>query len=235
MPAPKATHDAAINALDVFCTIILYLFLFDFVFQKYYGKITIYIHYCTEPLLEQFVSHKKEDNKSKWLLAGYELFGEIGPEALNVEKLSNIVGLNRSSFYHYFGDIEIFESRLLEYHISRYENFYEIIKDYEKFELLFSDEVMQHKTELAFQRQLMINEAITRYKECSTKARQHTEEKTYELWTKFSKVDKDSDEEWKLFKAIRDFYFVRYGVKDEKPEDVLVLLHRYLSKANSNN
>lgn len=178
---------------------------------------------------------KKLTNKEKWILTGYEFFGEIGPEALNVEKLSNIVGLSRSSFYHYFGDIEVFESHLLNYHISRYEYFRDLIKDYDKFEMLFEDEVMQHKTELAFQRQLLVNVSVPKYNECSLKARTFTEEKTYQLWSEFSELKGDSDEQWILFRAIRDFYYIHYGQNGDKneksnPKDVLVLLHSYFSK-----
>ncbi|MCR9249363.1 MAG: TetR/AcrR family transcriptional regulator [bacterium] len=175
------------------------------------------------------------NNKEKWILTGYDLFGRIGPEALNVEKLSNIVGLNRSSFYHYFGDIAVFESHLLDYHISKYQMFHDIIKDYDKFEMLFEDDVMRHKEVLAFQRQLLINLSVPKYNECSLKARTYTEKKTYELWSAFNNVEKDSEEQWTLFRAIRDFYYIHYGQADGQtdktdPKDVLVLLHSYFSQ-----
>ncbi|MEO9966762.1 MAG: TetR/AcrR family transcriptional regulator [Reichenbachiella sp.] len=177
---------------------------------------------------------KNIDNRQKWILTGYQLFGEMGPVALNVEKLSNIIGLNRSSFYHYFGDMEVFESQLLTYHISRYAFFYDLIKDYDQFDMLFEDEVMQHKDELAFQRQLLIHESVARYKSCSDEARKHTEAKTYELWSAFNQQSNDSTESWTLFRAVRDFYYIHHGqVKDgsveSNPRDVLVLLHSYMN------
>lgn len=170
---------------------------------------------------------KTGENKQKWLVQGYQLFGELGPEALNVEKLSNLVGLSRSSFYHYFGSLEEFESALLEMHVENYRVFGELMKDYREFEQLFSEEIMVHKEALAFQRQLLIHRSVQRYHACSEQARTHTEAKTFELWTKFKQVDPESSEEWALFKAIRDFYFVQYGQSDQDPQDVLVLLHGY--------
>lgn len=176
------------------------------------------------------------NNKQKWILTGYQLFGEIGSEALNIEKLSNIVGLNRSSFYHYFGDLEIFETQLFDYHISRYEYFHDLIKDYDKFEMLFSEDVMKHKAELAFQRQLLINTSSPRYKQCSDKARKYTEEKTYQLWTEFGNLGQTSEEQWTLFRAIRDFYYIHYGQANKgneksDPKDVLVMLHSYFKQS----
>lgn len=174
---------------------------------------------------------KTSDNRDRWIMAGYHLFGEIGAEALNVEKLSNIVGLRRSSFYHYFGDMELFESTLLAHHIERYRNFGDIIKDYEKFEELFTPEVYNHQDALAFQRQLMINQGISRYKKCSDDARKFTEQKTFELWSVFSKVKEESASEWILFRALRDFYFVNHGQNNvpSDPKEVLVMLHKYLN------
>jgi AcrR family transcriptional regulator len=174
---------------------------------------------------------KPTDNRQKWITTGYDLFSEIGPEALNVEKLSNIVGLNRSSFYHYFGDMELFETALLKYHMGCYENFGEIIKGYEKFEQLFTDQVYDHKVSLAFQRQLMINQGISRYKQCHDDSRKYTEQKTFELWSVFSKIKEETSAEWILFRALRDYYFVNHGQNNipSDPKEVLVMLHNYLN------
>lgn len=172
---------------------------------------------------------KANDNKKSWITAGYALFGDIGPEALNAEKLSNIVGLSRSSFYYYFKTMSGFEEELLALHLENYQRFGELMQDFEEFEQLFSNEIMVHKSALSFQRQLLINRSVERYLECSQSCRQFTESKTFELWTKLKNIDPDSKEEWELFKSLRDFYFVHYGQSDKDPQDILVLLHRYLS------
>jgi hypothetical protein len=43
-------------------------------------------------------------------------------------------------------------------------------------------------------------------------------------------VDSNSEAEWMLFRAIRDFYFVQFGQSGQDPQDVLVLLYSYLGK-----
>ena len=179
--------------------------------------------------------NKTEDNRRRWITTGYELFGELGPESINVEKLSNLVGLNRSSFYHYFGDQEGFEVALLAYHVTRYQNFGEIMKDYDHFEQLFTKEIFDHQDALAFQRQLMINQGISRYKKCSDDARHFTEQKTFELWSVFSQSKNESEAEWTLFRALRDFYFVNHGQNNNlgDPKEVLMKLHEYLKRGKS--
>jgi len=127
--------------------------------------------------------------------------------------------------------MELFETTILNHHIERYRTFGEIIKNYEKFEELFTPEVYNHQDALAFQRQLMINQGISRYKQCSDNARKFTEQKTFELWSVFSKIKKESESEWILFRALRDFYFVNHGQNNvpSDPKEVLVMLHKYLN------
>ena len=60
-------------------------------------------------------------NKSKflWIKEGYTIFGRQGIVGLNVEHLSRRLNKNKSSFYHYFGDMENFQDALLAYHLER--------------------------------------------------------------------------------------------------------------------
>ena len=175
---------------------------------------------------------KTVDNRLKWIKTGYQLFGEIGLEALNVEKLSNLVGLNRSSFYHYFKDLMGYEEALFAYHDTRYQSIALVINDYQQFEQLFNKEVFEHKDALAFQRQLLINQSVKRYKECSEAVRRHTEEKTFALWTAANSNAETSEKQWAMFKAMRDFYFVHHGQSNglDNPKEFMLLLNQYVNQ-----
>jgi AcrR family transcriptional regulator len=59
----------------------------------------------------------QKSNKEKWLEEGYRQFAESGPENLSINKLSKSVGSSRASFYHYFGDMEVFIGELLTMHL----------------------------------------------------------------------------------------------------------------------
>jgi AcrR family transcriptional regulator len=54
--------------------------------------------------------------RERWLETGYRHFAEDGPNQLSINQLSREVGASRASFYHHFGDIEIFTAELLEMH-----------------------------------------------------------------------------------------------------------------------
>jgi AcrR family transcriptional regulator len=52
-----------------------------------------------------------------WVEAGYEIFSQQGPDGLKIEQLARKVGISKSSFYHHFADLSIFQEMLLGYHL----------------------------------------------------------------------------------------------------------------------
>ena len=44
------------------------------------------------------------NNSQRWMNEGYDLFAREGPEGIQVERLARVLGLNKSGFYHHFGD-----------------------------------------------------------------------------------------------------------------------------------
>jgi len=59
---------------------------------------------------------KHSTARQKWLECGCELFAQDGAEGLQVERLARILKLNKSGFYHYFSDPEIFLNTLFKHH-----------------------------------------------------------------------------------------------------------------------
>jgi AcrR family transcriptional regulator len=59
-----------------------------------------------------------ESNKQLWIEKGYEHFAFNGPFKFSVNQLSKDSGLSRASFYHHFGEIELFIDELLNVHWS---------------------------------------------------------------------------------------------------------------------
>jgi AcrR family transcriptional regulator len=53
-----------------------------------------------------------------WIEAGYNQFAIAGLEGIQVEGLARITNLNKSGFYHYFGDRETFLEQLMKHHYS---------------------------------------------------------------------------------------------------------------------
>lgn len=57
-----------------------------------------------------------EGTRQLWIEKGYEQFALYGPKNLSVNKLSKMTGSSRASFYHHFGDIDVFVDELLTKH-----------------------------------------------------------------------------------------------------------------------
>jgi len=62
------------------------------------------------------VTTQKNIGRKKWLETGYRHFAEYGPGNLSINKLSKELNSSRASFYHYFGDIDVFIDELLARH-----------------------------------------------------------------------------------------------------------------------
>jgi len=67
-------------------------------------------------LIYTMAPSKKNTGKEKWLETGYMHFAESGPENLSINRLSKELGSSRASFYHYFGDMDVFIDELLAMH-----------------------------------------------------------------------------------------------------------------------
>ncbi|MCD4735355.1 MAG: TetR/AcrR family transcriptional regulator, partial [Bacteroidales bacterium] len=57
-----------------------------------------------------------DKTRQLWIEKGYEHFALFGPENLSINKISKEIGSSRASFYHHFGDIEVFIEELLDMH-----------------------------------------------------------------------------------------------------------------------
>ena len=99
-----------------------------------------------------------------WLETGYKCFAYEGPKGLKIERLSKEVGKNKSSFYHLFADLEIFTESLLEFHLSRAKNISTKESNAKNEEELISI-IIEHKTDLLFNRQLRIHRNHPEFKE----------------------------------------------------------------------
>ncbi len=100
-----------------------------------------------------------------WVFEGYQVFAIDGPNGLKVERISKLVGKNKSSFYHHFADLEVFVSVLLEHHIKQ-----SIILGEKEANCTGKDEFVQlmleHKRDLLFSRQLRIHRDNEEFEKC---------------------------------------------------------------------
>jgi AcrR family transcriptional regulator len=59
------------------------------------------------------------DIREKWIHEGYSMLAKEGPNCIQIERLARNIGTNKSSFYHYFVDRDIFFDELIQHHIKK--------------------------------------------------------------------------------------------------------------------
>jgi len=145
--------------------------------------------------------------KEIWIKEGYKVFAIHGEKGLKIESLAKVVGINKSSFYHYFVDLEIFIDQLLEYHlfqskiIADKENKAEYI-DPELIEIL-----IEHKIDLLFNRQLRINQNNQNYLKTLQISNKIIGNVFINIWVKDHKLTLKNNQMEGLFElAIENFF-----------------------------
>jgi len=99
----------------------------------------------------------KNNSEHTWIEAGYEQFAVEGLEGIQVERLARITGLNKSGYYHYFGDRDTFLEKLMEYHLHFAESYISELKQIKDFDPEYIELLIKYHTRLMFTNQLVRN------------------------------------------------------------------------------
>lgn len=121
--------------------------------------------------------------KQAWILAGYEIFAKEGPAGLKVEVMARRVGKNKSSFYHYFADIEVFTAHMLKYHLERSEYIAELESQCTTVVPELLQVLVAHKQDLLFNRQLRVHRDVSAYRDCFEKSSSDVGEAILPIWS----------------------------------------------------
>lgn len=124
------------------------------------------------------------DSKYIWIKKGYEIFALSGQSGLKIEPLAKKVGKSKSSFYHYFADLELFIDNLLKHHIDQSY----IIADKENCANNIDPELInilvEHRLDLLFNRQLRINQNIKSFSDTLIQSNKIVGDAFVKIWVK---------------------------------------------------
>jgi AcrR family transcriptional regulator len=99
----------------------------------------------------------KINSEHVWIEAGYEQFAAEGLEGIQVERLSRITGLNKSGFYHYFGDRDTYLEKLMAHHLHLAISYTNDLKQVKKFDPEYIELLIRYTTQVMFTTQLVRN------------------------------------------------------------------------------
>ncbi|NQT78754.1 MAG: TetR/AcrR family transcriptional regulator [Bacteroidetes bacterium] len=157
--------------------------------------------------------------KQKCIEKGYEHFAEDGPENLSINKISKEIGYSRASFYHHFGDIDIFIHELLDMHWQIIQQFNltgkkECKNFYPDLYVLLA----QNPIPLKFSKQLFINRNNPIYNYLFSKA--YNESSKIFVLKLFSKQFslKNNEETFNLWVTVGESWYSRLDTNDLSAE-----------------
>lgn len=147
------------------------------------------------------------NNQEIWIKTGYEIFALDGQSGLKIEPLAKKVGINKSSFYHYFADFELFVEELLKHHI---EQSYIIAEKEQNAKSISPDLIeilIEHKTDILFNRQLRIHRSNKHLLAVLEKSNAITGNAFIMLWVRDLEIKLSQKQLETIFElAIENFY-----------------------------
>lgn len=147
-----------------------------------------------------------------WLDIGYSIFANEGPEGIQVERLARILGVNKSSFYHFFVDKEIFVNEIIKLHVEKAKRFAEKVKKLETFDPDFIELLVSESEMIMVHRQLVKNLDNQLFRMTYIGINSFVDLEILRLWAK--EVNLPQEAAFKLFDLVRDTFYSRISPKN---------------------
>ena len=169
----------------------------------------------------------KARNSNSWLEEGYKLFAAEGLEGIQIERLARILQLNKSGFYHYFGDLDGFYAELITMHQKKSHEFLHELRGIKAIDPDYFHLVVRHKVAVMFQMQIL--RIRDNYSFCSVAESIDRKEGVIlvDLWSEYLGIQHNPDLATRYFAMVRDMCYARISFRDFSPE----LLRTLISEA----
>ncbi len=145
----------------------------------------------------------------RWVEAGYNLFVKEGPDGLQVERLARILGLNKSGFYHYFGDMENYTARLIKYHYREFDLFMNDVAKCKCVHPDYHEVIYKHRVMAMGQMQLARNKDHPMFLGAHREADERVVRETREMWVEYLNLNDKLDLASDFHALLRDVFYTR--------------------------
>lgn len=171
-------------------------------------------------------------SKNKWIEKGYEIYALVGYEKLKVEALARAIGVSKSSFYHYFADLECFLEYLFQHHFKMCEQLAEKERNCEAIYPDLINILIEHKIDLLFHRQLRIHRYTDSVQTALSKANEILGNYAIMLWAKQINLNLNITQLEGLFELATDDFYMRMN-RDNLTYDGLKSYFQNLSRTTN--
>ena len=150
----------------------------------------------------------KEPTSPKWLETAYQLFAHEGPGGIHIERIARLLNLNKSSFYHHFGTLEVFYDALVQYHYQRIDHAMKDLQTSQNLDPDYIEQALKHKVTFMCQAQLVRNKNNPLFAIAVIKVNQKIDQSVIHLWQKHLQIS-NTDLALKYLSFIRDTFYAR--------------------------
>jgi AcrR family transcriptional regulator len=152
---------------------------------------------------------EKHKNSAMWTEVGYGLFAHEGWQHIQVERLARILQLNKSGFYHYFGDLEGFSLELMNMHKARINVFLQEVRQIKNLDPDYLLLLSKHAATVMFHVQLTRHRGHTSFYEVSEKIDQWIDLGVRQLWLDFIGIHSNTGLAMRYYHIVRDMFYTR--------------------------
>jgi AcrR family transcriptional regulator len=162
-----------------------------------------------------------------WILAGYELFASGGPHDLKIEKIARKVGISKSSFYHHFATLAIFQEKLMAYHLDYAKEVAERTRECKTMIPDFVHLLEELRLYVFFNRQLRIHKKNIAFQVCYEHAVSLVVKALNPLWSQMMGLTHEPDISRNVLKVATDLFYHRINVENYNYEWAESFLHEF--------
>jgi len=152
-------------------------------------------------------------NQSKayqtWISAGYELFSQEGYEGIQIERLARIVDLNKSGFYHYFGNRDTYFKHLMKHHLHYAGILVETVQSIRSFVPEYIQFLNSFRTPVLAQMQLMRENHHPLFAKTFDDVNKIVDVALLPIWAEFIGIPENPALALRYFEFFRDMFYAR--------------------------
>ncbi|HWA33321.1 MAG TPA: TetR/AcrR family transcriptional regulator [Cyclobacteriaceae bacterium] len=145
----------------------------------------------------------------RWVEAGYNLFVKEGPDGLQVERLARILRLNKSGFYHYFGDMENYTARMIKYHYRAFDQFMDDVAKCNNVDPEYIHVIYKHKVMAMGQMQLARNKDNPMFLGAHKEGDERVVAQTRGIWAEYLNLNDKLELAGQFHALLRDIFYTR--------------------------
>jgi len=148
-------------------------------------------------------------NSNAWLEEGYNLYAQEGMEGIQIERLARILQLNKSGFYHYFGDLEGYCSELIDLHKRTGHDFIVEANRIKAIDPDYFHLLVKYKVAALFQSQVMRDPRNEKFYEVGEQLNRMGDVALRSLWSDYLGLPDRTDLAMRYFGIVRDSFYTR--------------------------